>query len=93
MIPDELDDYERVLDRDEAVVTDLDDERDLSDGEELADVVGERDCTYFDQTRWAYSGRNGEIDGDEIIDVRELKAAGSLLDDPDESDVDSESDD
>lgn len=83
MTSDELDDYEVGLDRDEAVVSDLDAERDLSDGEELADVVAERDCTHFDETRWTYSG---VVDGDEDVDVRELKSAGVLLDDPDDND-------
>lgn len=81
MTPDELDDYEDDVDREEAVVAELDDERDLSDGDELADVVAERDCTHFDETRWTYSG---VVDGDEDVDVKELKSAGALLDDPDD---------
>ncbi len=85
MAPDDLDDYEYVLDRDEAFVSELEDERDLSDGEELADVVAERDCTHFDETRWTYSG---VVDGDEDVDVRELKSAGALLDNPDDGDGD-----
>ena len=88
MTPDELDDYEDEVEREEAVVAELDDERDLSDGEELADVVAERDCTHFDETRWAYSG---VVDGDEDVDVKELKSAGALLDDPDD-DVDTDDD-
>ena len=89
--PDELDDYEHVLDRDEAVVSELEDERDLSDGDELADVVAERDCTHFDETRWTYSG---VVDGDEDVDVRELKSSGALLDNPDDdTDDDGDSDD
>lgn len=83
MTPDELDYYEEDVDREEAVVAELDDERDLSDGEELADVAAERDCTPFDETRWTYSGVV-DGDGDEDVDVRELKAAGALLDDPDD---------
>lgn len=82
--PDELDDYEDEVDREEAVVAERDDERDLSDGEELADVVAERDSTPFDDTRFTYSG---VVDGDEDVDVAELKSAGALLDDPD-ADVD-----
>ena len=81
MTADELDDYDRVVDREEAVVSELDDERDLSDSDELADVVAERDCTHFDETRWTYSG---VVDGDEDVDVKELKSAGALLDDPDD---------
>lgn len=84
MTPDELDDYEAEVEREEAVVAELDDERDVSDADELADVAAERDSTPFDETRWAYSG---VVDGDEDVDVAELKSAGALLDDPDD-DVD-----
>jgi len=77
--PDELDDYEDEVDREEAVVAERDDERDLSDGEELADVVAERDSTPFDDTRFTYSG---VVDGDEDVDVAGLRSAGALLDDP-----------
>ena len=84
MTPDELDEYERVIARDEAVVLELDDERDLSDADELTDVVAEPDDTYFDRTRRAYSGCNGHGDGDGEVDVRELKSIGALLDDPDD---------
>jgi hypothetical protein len=82
--PDELDDYERVIDRDEAVVLELEDERDLSDADELADVIAEPDETFFDRTRWTYSGCNGHTDGDGEVDVRELRSVGALLDDPDD---------
>ncbi len=85
MTPDELDDYEDEVDREEAVVAERDDERDLSDGEELADVVAERDSTPFDDTRFTYSG---VVDGDEDVDLAEFKSAGALLDDPDDDDVD-----
>ena len=85
MTPDEIDDYERVIDRDEAVVLELEDEHELSDADELADVVAEPDATYFDETRWTYTGcngiGNGEGNGD--VDVNELRSAGALLDDPD----------
>jgi hypothetical protein len=82
--PDELDDYERVIDRDEAVVLELENERELSDGDELTDVTAEPDETFFDRTRWTYSGCNGHTDGDGEVDVRELKSVGALLDDPDD---------
>jgi len=86
--PDELDDYERVIDRDEAVVLELENERELSDAEELADVVAEPDDTFFDRTRWTYSGCNGHHpDGDSEVDVKELRSVGAELDDPDD-DVD-----
>jgi hypothetical protein len=76
---DELDEYEGVVDHDEALVTELDDERELSDGDELADVEAEADDTPFDLTRCVYTGATGN--GDDV-DVRELRAAGALLDDP-----------
>ena len=38
---DELDEYEDIVDHDEALVTELDDERMLSDGDELADADAE----------------------------------------------------
>jgi hypothetical protein len=82
--PDELDDFERVIDRDEAVVLELENERELSDADELADVIAEPDETFFDRTRWTYSGCNGHTDGDGEVDVRELKSVGALLDDPDD---------
>ncbi len=84
MTPDELDDYEAEVDREEAVVAELHDERDVSDADELADVAAERDSARFDETRWAYSG---VVDGDKDVDLAELKSAGALLDDPDD-DVD-----
>jgi hypothetical protein len=79
---DELDEYELLVDNEELVVTDLLDERELSDGDELADCTAERDVTWFDDTRLVYSG-NGN--GDEV-DVRELRIAGALLDDPERDD-------
>jgi hypothetical protein len=82
--PDELDDYERVIDRDEAVLLELENERDLSDADELADVIAEPDESLFDRTRWTYSGCNGHTDGDGEVDVRELRSVGALLDDPDD---------
>jgi hypothetical protein len=83
--PDELDDYERVIDRDESVVLELDNERELSDADELADVVAEPDDTFFDQTRWTYTGCNGHhLDGDGEVDVMELRSVGAQLDDPDD---------
>ena len=84
---DELDEYEGLVDHDEALVTELDDERELSDGDELSDAEAEADDTPFDVTRCAYSGAGGN--GDEV-DVRELSTAGALLDDPeldDDADV------
>lgn len=83
MAPDELDNYDQDVDRDEAVVSELDDERGLSDADELADVDAERDSSHFDETRSAYSG---VVDGDDDVDVRELESAGALLDDPDPDD-------
>jgi len=80
MSTDELDDYEGVVDHDEALVTEQDDERLLSDGDELTDVEAERDTTPFDDTRCIYSGVMGN--GDDV-DVRELRSAGALFDDPD----------
>ena len=56
MSTDELDDYEHNVDHDEALVSELDDERMLSDGDELADADGERDTTPFDDTRCIYTG-------------------------------------
>ena len=79
MSTDELDDYEHNVDHDEALVSELDDERMLSDGDELADADGERDTTPFDDTRCIYTGVIGN--GDDV-DVRELRSAGVLLDDP-----------
>jgi hypothetical protein len=87
---DELDEYEDLVDHDEALVSDLDDERDLSDGDELTDAEAEADETPFDLTRCVYSGVTGN--GDEI-DVRELRTAGALLDDPEIDDDDDATDD
>jgi hypothetical protein len=89
MNTDELDDYEHIVDHDEALVSELDDERMLSDGDELADADAERDNTPFDDTRCIYTGVMGN--GDDV-DVRELRSAGALLDDP-EFDADGDSDD
>jgi hypothetical protein len=79
MSTDDLDEYEDTVDHDEALVTELDDERLLSDGDELADDDAERDTTPFDDTRCVYSGVLGN--GDDV-DVRELRSVGALLDDP-----------
>ena len=79
MPTDEFDDYEGIVDHDEAIVTELDDERLLSDGDELVDADAERDATPFDITRCTYSGVLGN--GDDV-DVRELRSAGAQLDDP-----------
>jgi hypothetical protein len=79
MSTDDLDEYEDTVDHEEALVTELEDERLLSDGEELADVDAERERTPFDDTRCVYSGVLGN--GDDV-DVRELRSAGALLDDP-----------
>ena len=87
MSTDELDDYEGIVDHDEALVTELEDERELSDGDELADADAERDDTPFDVTRCAYTGVTGN--GDDV-DVRELRSAGALLDDPE---IDDDADD
>jgi hypothetical protein len=89
MSADELDDYEHTVDHDEALVTELEDERLLSDGDELADADAERDTTLFDDTRCMYSGVMGN--GDDV-DIRELRSAGALLDDP-EYDADADGDD
>ena len=86
MSTDELDDYEGVVDHDEALVTEQDDERLLSDGDELTDAEAERDTTPFDDTRCIYSGVMGN--GDDV-DVRELRSAGALFDDP-EGDADAD---
>lgn len=93
MTRDELDDYERVIDRDEAVVLELDNERDLADADELADVIAEPDDTFFDRTRRTYSGCNGHGDGDGDVDVRELKSVGAQLDDPDDDGDGADTDD
>ena len=77
---DELNDYEDEADRDEAVVTELVVEQDLSDADELPDAEGEGDSTPFDETRAAYSG---VLEGDDDVDLAELASAGALLDDPD----------
>jgi hypothetical protein len=89
MSTDELDEYEDIVDRDEALVTELEDERLLSDSDELADAEAERDSTLFDDTRCIYTGVLGN--GDDV-DVRELRSAGALLDDP-ELDDDADGDD
>ena len=89
MSPDELDEYENGVDHNELLVSELDDEREISDDVELTDVDAEHDTTLFDDTRCVYSGATGNGDG---FDVRELQAAGALLDDPElvtlDSDVD-----
>jgi hypothetical protein len=90
MRPDELDDYEDIVDHEEAIVTEFDEERVLSDGDELADGDAEPDTTPFDVTRSAYTGVTGN--GDDV-DVRELRMAGALLDDPDTDDTDSDDSD
>ncbi len=89
MSTDELDEYEDIVDHDEALVTELEDERLLSDSDELADAEAERDSTPFDDTRCIYTGVMGN--GDDV-DVRELRSAGALLDDP-ELDDDADGDD
>jgi hypothetical protein len=89
MAGDELDDYEGIVDHDEALMTDFDDERELSDGDELADGEAEPDDTPFDVTRCVYTGVAGN--GDDV-DLRELRSAGALLDDP-ELDDDADGDD
>jgi hypothetical protein len=86
---DELDDYEHIVDRDEELVTEIEAERLLSDSDELADADAERDTTLFDDTRCIYSGVMGN--GDDV-DLRELRSAGALLDDP-EFDADGDGDD
>ena len=85
MSTDELDEYEGTVDHDEALVTEFEDERVLSDGDELADADAERDATPFDDTRCIYTGVLGN--GDDV-DVRELRSAGALLDDPELDDDD-----
>jgi hypothetical protein len=80
---DELDEYEGLVDHDEALVNELDDERELSDGDELTDAEAEADNTPFDVTRTVYTGVCGN--GDDV-DVRELSTAGALLDDPENDD-------
>jgi hypothetical protein len=89
MSADELDQYEGTVDHHEALLVEFADERLLSDGDELADVDAERDSTPFDDTRCAYTGATG--DGDDV-DIRELRSAGALLDDP-ELDEDADGDD
>ena len=56
MSTDELDEYEGFVDHDEAVVTEFEDERQLSDADELADADAERDATPFDDTRCTTPG-------------------------------------
>ena len=77
---DELDDYEDNLDQEEELVAELEAERDVSDADEVADILAEPDDTPFDTTRHAYSGAT---DDDSDVDVAELREAGALLDDPD----------
>jgi hypothetical protein len=77
---DELDDYGREVDHEEAIVAELEDEREVSDADEVADILEEPDETHFDETRLAYSGAT---DDDSDVDVSELAEAGALLDDPD----------
>ncbi len=76
---DELDEYEHEVDHEEALVAELDDEREVSDAEELVDLLEEPDETPFDETRLCYSGAT---DDDSDVDVTELAEAGALLDDP-----------
>ena len=79
-VTDELDDYEDNLDQEEELVAELEAERDVSDADEVADVLAEPDDTPFDETRHTYSGAT---DDDSDVDVAELREAGALLDDPD----------
>lgn len=90
MTPDDFNDYESGLDRDEAVVSGLDEEIELSDAVELSDVEAERDDTPFDESRRAYSG---VVEGDDDVDISELESVGALLDDPDDADADLDPDD
>ena len=77
---DELDDYEERDEEEEALVTELTDEADVSDADEIADLEAEDDETPFDRTRLEYSGVEQDSEGD--VDVEELEEAGALLDDP-----------
>ena len=79
-VTDELDDYEDDVDQEEELVAELEAERDVSDADEVADVLAEPDDTPFDETRHAY---HGATDDDSDVDVAELREAGALLDDPD----------
>ena len=79
-VTDELDDYEDDVDQEEELVAELEAERDVSDADEVADILAEPDDTPFDETRHAYSGAT---DDDSDVDVAELREAGALLDDPD----------
>jgi len=79
-VSDELDDYEDEVEHDEELVAELEDEREVSDADEVADILAEPDDTPFDETRHAYSGAT---DDDSDVDVAELREAGALLDDPD----------
>ncbi len=76
---DELDDYDDDVDDEEAIVTELAAEADVSDADEILDLEAEQDETPFDKTRLQYSGVE---DGDGDVDVEELAEAGALLDDP-----------
>lgn len=77
---DELDDYENEVEHEEAMVAELDDERDVSDADEQQAIDEEPDETPFDDARHAYTG---VTDDDSDVDISELAAAGALLDDPD----------
>ena len=79
---DELDAYSKFGDEEEAVVTELSDEQQLADADELLDIVAEEDETPFDETRHEYSGVR-EGDGD--VDVEEYEEAGALFDDPEKT--------
>lgn len=76
---DELDDYDDEVDDEEAIVSELAAEVELSDADEILDLEAEGDETPFDHTRLQYSGVE---DGDGDVDVEELAEAGALLDDP-----------
>jgi hypothetical protein len=76
---DELDDYQEGAERAEAREDDHEQELELADAAELADLAAEQDETRFDETRLTYSGVE-EGDGD--VDVQELEEAGAQLDDP-----------
>ena len=76
---DELDDYQESAERAEAREDDHEQELELADAAELADIAAEHDETRFDETRLAFSGVE-EGDGD--VDVQELEEASAQLDDP-----------
>jgi hypothetical protein len=79
-VSDELDDYEDEVEHDEELVAELEDEREVSDADEVADILAEPEDTPFDETRHSYTGAT---DDDSDVDVAELSEAGALLDDPD----------